>query len=386
MNATTRNISILDLTPEVDALMPQLAAKFEEVVRSGQFILGPETRSFEAEAAAYLGVKHAVGVNSGTDALIIALRALGIGGGDEVITTPFSFFATAESISLVGAKPVFVDVELDSMNIDPALIEAAITARTKAIMPVHLFGRPAARCMILEIAEKHGLKVVEDAAQSFGSRFQALCGDTCRCQATRQALNGKQTGSIGDIGCFSFYPTKNLGAYGDAGLLTTNDDGIADMARKLRAHGSSKRYHNEMLGYNSRMDSLQAMVLRLKLPLLDGYNTARRRIAGRYNELLAGVPGLITPEVVEGHVFHQYTVRVTSKERDQVAAELKDRGVGTMVYYPIPQDRLEVYEGQYPRYEKNEVLSKQVLSLPIYPQLPDEDQVYVAEAIKEVLA
>ena len=385
MSTMTRNVPILDLKPEVDALMPQLAAKFEEVVRSGQFILGPETRAFEAESAAYLGVKHAVGVNSGTDALIIALRALGVGAGDEVITTPFSFFATAESISLVGAKPVFIDVELDSMNLDPNLIEAAITPKTKAIMPVHLFGRPAAMGAIMEIAQKHGLKIIEDAAQSFGSKFTALCGDDCCSQATKDSLSGKQTGSIGDVGCFSFYPTKNLGAYGDAGLLTTNDDGIADLARKLRAHGSSKRYHNEMLGYNSRMDSLQAMVLRLKLPLLDGYNTARRRVATRYNELLAGTPGLITPEVVDGHVFHQYTVRLTGKDRDVVAEELKARGVSTMVYYPIPQDRLEVYEGQYPRYEKNEILSKQVLSLPIWPQISDEDQAYVVQALKSVL-
>lgn len=380
MSTATKRVNIMDLKPEVDMLMPQLAAKFEEVVRSGQFILGPETRSFEAESAAYLGVKHAVGLNSGTDALVIALRALNIGAGDEVVTTPFSFFATAETISLVGAKPVFVDVDLDSMNLDPDLIEAAVTPRTKAIMPVHLFGRPAAMGKIHALAEKHGLKVIEDAAQSFGAVYTPLAGDVDSPWA------GKQTGGLGDVGCFSFYPTKNLGAYGDAGLLTTNDDEVAETARRLRNHGSSRRYHNEVLGYNSRLDSLQAMVLRLKLPLLDGYNTARRRVATRYNELLAGTPGLITPGVVDGHVFHQYTVRIIHKDRDLVIQDLDQRGVGSMIYYPIPQDRLEVYEGQYPRFEKNEELSRQVLSLPIYPHLSDDDLAHVAQAVRETLS
>ncbi|MCG9894772.1 MAG: DegT/DnrJ/EryC1/StrS family aminotransferase, partial [Fimbriimonadaceae bacterium] len=384
-----RTVNILDLQPEIESLMPELKERFEALLRSGAFILGPETQSFEKEAAAYLGVKHAVGLNSGTDALIIALRTLGIGPGDEVITSPFSFFATAESIALVGATPVFVDVDLESMNIDPNLLEAAVTDRTKAIMPVHLFGRPAAMTRIRSIAQKHGLAVIEDAAQSFGARYSPACAE-CRgvCDLVgRESLAGRQTGSLGTVGCFSFYPTKNLGAYGDGGLLTTDDDRIAEMAVSLRNHGSIQRYRNEHLGYNSRLDAMQAMILRLKLPLIDGYNTARRAVATRYNERLAGVAGLILPAVTPGHIFHQYTVRITEKSRDEVAARLKSEfGVGSMVYYPIPQNRLPVFEGRFPDFANSDILADQVLSLPIHPHLSESDADYVADALKAVLA
>lgn len=373
-------IPILDLGPEVENLWPEISAALERVIRSGQFILGPETKTFEKEAGEWLGAKHAIGVNSGTDALVIGLRALGIGPGDEVITTPFSFFATAESISNVGAKPVFVDVELDSMNINADLIEAAITERTKAIMPVHLFGRACAMTTITDLAKKHNLKIIEDCAQSFGSTYEPQCGQA------NPALVGKQTGTIGDVGCFSFFPTKNLGCYGDGGLITTDSDEVADLCRMLRAHGSKKKYMNEILGYNSRLDSVQAAILRVKLPHIKGYNDARRKIAQNYRDLLAGVEGVVTPEVVPGHVFHQYTVRITKGDRDAVQNKLQEMGVSSMLYYPVPQDRLPVYLGQYPTYETNEVLSRQVLSLPIWPQLDYETQKVVADAVKRALA
>lgn len=370
-----KNIPILDLTPEVENLWPELSVAIEKVVRSGQFILGPETKNFETEVAQWLGVKHAIGLNSGTDALVIALRALEIGPGDEVITTPFSFFATAESISNVGAKPIFVDVEIDSMNIDPTLIEAAITPKTKAIMPVHLFGRPANMDAILEIAAKHSLKVIEDCAQSFGAIYHGP-----------GSANGKYTGAIGELGCFSFFPTKNLGAYGDGGLVTTNDDNLAELCRKLRMHGSIKKYMNEMLGYNSRLDSLQAAILRVKLPHIKSYNENRRRVATRYMAGLKDTSGIICPEVTDGHVFHQYTVRITEKSRDEVQKALEEMGISTMIYYPIPQDRLPVYKGQYPTFQTNEVLSGQVLSLPIWPQLDEATQNHVIECVKKALA
>lgn len=379
-----RQIPILDLKPEIDSIWPQLSEALERTIRSGQFILGPETQNFEKEAAAFLGVKHAIGVNSGTDALVIGLRALGIGPGDEVITTPFSFFATAESISNVGAKPVFVDVDVESMNIDADLIEAAITEKTKAIMPVHLFGRCASMNKIMALAAKHGLKVIEDCAQSFGSSYQHCSG--CELEECKSSgLFGKQSGTIGDVGAYSFFPTKNLGCYGDGGLITTNDDAIAELCRKLRAHGSIKKYQNEMLGYNSRLDSVQAAILRIKLPLIPGYNEARRGVAERYWAGFEDCDGIIPPAVVPGHVFHQYTVRILGGKRDAVQAKLQEMGISTMIYYPIPQDRLPVYAGQYPTFHQNEILSGEVLSLPIWPQLDAETQDHVIACVKEAI-
>ncbi|HZW28777.1 MAG TPA: DegT/DnrJ/EryC1/StrS family aminotransferase [Trueperaceae bacterium] len=366
MNPTaTKNIPILDLAPEIEALWDELNEAFQRVMRSGQFIGGPEVDSFEKEAAAYLGAKHAVGVNSGTDALVIALRALGVGAGDEVITTPFSFFATAESISNVGAEPVFVDVDEATFNIDPAKVEAAITPRTKAILPVHLYGRPADMDALMAVAERHGLKVVEDCAQSFGARYRG----------------SRQTGTIGHVGAYSFFPSKNLGAYGDGGLIATDDDQLAERMRMLRAHGSKRKYHNEVLGYNSRLDALQAAFLRVKLPHVDDWNERRNAAAKRYGELLADVPGVVTPQVVNGHVFHQYTVRLTTADRDQVHRRLADAGIGTMVYYPVPQDRLPVYDGKGGRCPVSDRLATQVLSLPIGPTIPAEHQQRVAEEL-----
>ncbi|MBE2187349.1 MAG: DegT/DnrJ/EryC1/StrS family aminotransferase [Rhodothermales bacterium] len=358
-------VPILDLTPELDALGPALHEALERVLRSGHFILGPDVGAFEQDVAAYLGVRHAIGLNSGTDALFIGLRALGIQPGDEVITTTFSFFATAESVSLLGAKPVFVDVEEESFNLDVTQLEAAITEKTRAIVPVHLFGRPANMTAVLEVAARHGLKVLEDCAQSFGAR-----------------VDTKLTGTLGHAGAYSFFPSKNLGAYGDGGLLATNDDEVARVARMLRAHGSAKKYHNEMVGYNSRLDTIQAAVLRVKLPHIEAYNAGRRRVAQRYNEAFADLGGLIVPELTEGHVFHQYTLRVVDGKRDALAQYLAGLDIQTMVYYPIPQDRLPIYAGQYPRFPVSDLLAEQVLSLPIWPQMKEQEQAIVLEAVR----
>jgi dTDP-4-amino-4,6-dideoxygalactose transaminase len=372
MSFIQTKVPILDLKPQYNSIRSEIREAIDRVLESGAFIMGPDVKLFEEEVAKYLGVKHAIGVNSGTDALVIGLRALGIGEGDEVITTPFSFFATAESISSVGAKPIFVDIEADSFNIDPTKIEAAITSKTKAIMPVHLYGRAANMTAIIDIATKHGLKVVEDCAQSFGSRFY---------DASNPTLNGKQTGTMGEVGAYSFFPSKNLGAYGDGGLIATDDDNVAEMARMLRAHGAKKKYHNEVLGYNSRLDTIQAAILRVKLPYIDKWNEGRRRVAQTYRELLANVPGIVTPEVVDGHVFHQYTIRVAGGKRDDLAKVLNEQGVGTMIYYPIPQDRLPVYLGQYPVLSVSESLTGEVLSLPIWPELEYEIHYQVVNAL-----
>ena len=364
-------IPVLDLKPQYESIKADIQAAINRVLESGQFIMGPDVKLFEQEVAAYLGVKHAIGVNSGTDALVIGLRALGIGEGDEVITTPFSFFATAESISNVGGIPVFADVDLRSYNIDPEAIKAKITPWTKAIMPVHLYGQPAAMGQIMDIARENGLKVIEDCAQSFGARYWGTCA-SCQglCQEnTRTAISGKHTGTIGDVGAYSFFPSKNLGAYGDGGLVVTDNDQVAEVARMLRVHGAKKKYHNEMFGYNSRLDTLQAAILRVKLPYLDKWNEERRKVAKTYNDLLADVSGIITPELANDHVFHQYTIRVTEGRRDGVRKHLASESIDTMVYYPVPQDKLPVYKGQYPVNPVSDLLAEQVLSLPIWTEL-----------------
>jgi dTDP-4-amino-4,6-dideoxygalactose transaminase len=357
-------IPILDLSDETRDLWDELSTAILDVVRSGRFIMGPDVRAFETEVAGYLGARHAIGVNSGTDALVIALRALGVGPGDEVVTTPFSFFATAESISAVGATPVFVDIDPETFNIDPGEIEAAIGPRTKAVLPVHLFGRPAEIDAIVDLANEHGLAVVEDCAQSFGA-----------------TVRGRKTGTFGAAGAFSFFPTKNLGAFGDGGLVVTDDDAVADAARMLRVHGARTKYHNEVVGYNSRLDSIQAAVLRVKLPHVDRANRLRREAALRYRDLLADVSALRLPEVPENHVFHQFTVRVVEGDRDELASFLEERGIATMVYYPIPQDRLPAYAGAYPRFPNSDAVAGQVLSLPVWPGIAEEVQRRVADAI-----
>lgn len=369
------SIPILDLAPEIAELRPEILQAVNNVLDKTNFIMGEEVKHFEQEVASFLGVKHAIGVNSGTDALVIALRALGIGAGDEVITTPFTFFATAESISAVGAKPIFVDIDETTFNIDPNLIEAAITPATKAIMPVHLYGRSANMGEIMAIAAKHGLKVVEDCAQSFGAKYIG----------SEEKLSGKQTGTMGDMGAYSFFPSKNLGGYGDGGLVATNDDELAATARMLRVHGARKKYHNEVLGYNSRLDTLQAAILRVKLPHIERWNAHRYQAACLYNEAFSDIKGIIPPSAPNGHVFHQYTVRFTGKNRDEVQELLNAEGIGTMVYYPIPQDQLPIYKGQYPVYPISEKLAKEVLSLPMGHYISLEAQQKVIAAVMKVL-
>ncbi len=364
-------IPILDLKPEIDALWPQLQEAIERVVRSGRFILGPEGEAFEGEAAEYLGVKHAVACNSGTDALVIGLRAVGVAPGDEVITTPFTFVATAEAIKLVGATPVFVDIDPNTFNIDTSLIAAAVTPRTKAVVPVHLFGQGADMDAVMNLARERGLKVIEDTAQAFGGLYKQ-----------------RKLGTIGDVGAYSFFPSKNLGAFGDGGLMTTDDDAVAQAMRMLRCHGSKQRYVHEALGYNSRLDEIQAAVLRVKLPHVDTLNQKRREAAAQYDALLEGLDWITTPvrAPYAQHVFHQYTVRV-SLGRDEVHQKLASAGVSTMIYYPIPSHRMGPYsgaDGSTPNLPHAEQAAQEVLSLPMGPSLTEKHIERVVGALASV--
>lgn len=365
-----QRIPVLDLRPEIEAHWQEYMNAIAGVLKSGQFIMGPNVEAFEQEVAAYLGVKHAIGVNSGTDALVISLRALGIGPGDEVITTPFTFFATAEAISMVGATPVFVDIDPQTFNIDPNLIEPAITERTKAILPVHLYGQAADMDPILALARRYNLKVVEDVAQAFGGEYKR-----------------RKLGTLGDAAAFSFFPSKNLGGFGDGGLVTTNDDGVAERARMLRVHGSRRKYYNEELGYNSRLDELQAALLRVKLRYVDRWNLERRIRAHRYTEILAATTEVKPPaEAAYGlHVYHQYTVRIGKGRRDLVQRALLERGIRTAVYYPLPVHRLRPYLGQYPEMPHARQAAEEVLSLPLWPHMDDGMDAWVAQAVLEVV-
>jgi dTDP-4-amino-4,6-dideoxygalactose transaminase len=364
-------IPVLDLGPEIDALWDDLQRAIQSVIRAGQFILGPDVKAFESEVAAYLGVKHAIGMNSGTDALVIALRALKIGPGDEVITTPFTFIATAEAISQVGATPVFADIDPTTFNIDPAEVARLVTPRTRAILPVHLYGHAADMDALTAVARRHNLKIVEDVAQAFSGLHR-----------------GRKLGTIGEVGAFSFFPSKNLGAFGDAGMVTTNDDAVAEAARMLRAHGSRKKYYNEVMGYNSRMDTIQAAILRVKLPHIDAYSEGRRRVAAYYHQQLKDVPGLTTPHEADyaTPVYHQYTVRIAGNRRDAVQQRLADEGIGTMVYYPVPVHKLPIYAGTPCSLPHAERACQEVLSLPIWPQMPRETQDEVVRSLREAVA
>lgn len=364
-----KQIPILDLAPQYHRLKKEIDAAIAAVMEGGHFIMGKEVELFEKEAAAYSGVKHAVGLNSGTDALVIGLRAMGIQAGDEVITSSFSFFATAEAVSLLGAKPVFVDIDPATLNLNPDLLEEALSSRTKAIIPVHLFGLGCEMDPILSFAKAKGLQILEDCAQSFGGRDS----------------KGRFLGAMGAAGALSFFPSKNLGAAGDAGMLLTNDAAVADQARALRTHGGRKKYHNETVGYNSRLDTLQAAILRVKLPHLDAWNKERFAIAERYHQKLSGVAGIALPPLLKGHAFHQFTVRLKNANRDELHRKLADRGVSTMVYYPTPIHRLPVYAGQYPALPECEKAAREVISLPIGPGMPMEDVDAVASALKEML-
>lgn len=346
-------IPMVDLKVQIANYRQEIEEGLTSVLESTQFILGPNVRSFEEESASYLQARHAIGVASGTDALHLALRAAGVEAGDEVITTPFTFIATAEAISYLGAKPVFVDVDPVTFNIDVESIKKAINRRTKAILPVHLFGQPADMKAIQSLCREHELKLIEDCAQSFGAE-----------------LAGRQTGTFGEFGCFSFFPSKNLGGFGDGGLIITNNDGLADEVRVLRNHGSQKRYVHSMIGYNSRLDELQAVILRIKLRHIDEFNRRRRENALYYNEKLKH-PQIRTPRESEGlkHVYHQYTI--LTEKRDAVQEALQKAGIASAIYYPIPLHRQDVYSTENANVvlPVAEELAQKVLSLPIFPEL-----------------
>ncbi|MEG4015621.1 MULTISPECIES: DegT/DnrJ/EryC1/StrS family aminotransferase [unclassified Microcoleus] len=373
----------LDLSQQYAQIGEEITAAVQKVLASGGYIGGPAVKSFELEFADYTGVSDCVGCNSGTDALILALRALKIGPGDEVITTPFTFFASAETISAVGATPVFVDIDSETFNLDVELLEAAITEKTKAIMPVHIFGQPTDMTRLMEIATKHNLAVIEDCAQSVGALWQS-----------------QKVGSIGHVGCFSFYPTKNLGACGDGGAVTTNDAALAASMRMLKEHGQSSRYFYEEIGYNSRLDALQAVILSIKLRYLDSWNAQRREKAAVYNEFLSRVPGVAVPKELPAAqgVWNQYTIRLTSQEdrpnssgnfRDSVRDRLQESGIGSMVYYPLPLHLQPVYKslgyhvGDLPVAEQ---VCREVLSLPMFPELSRDQQERAIYGLKDCLA
>jgi dTDP-4-amino-4,6-dideoxygalactose transaminase len=368
-----------NLTRQYTTIGEEVNAAVQKVLSSGCYIGGSLVESFEQQFAEHTGVKECISCNSGTDALYLALRALQIGAGDEVITTPFTFFATTEVISAVGAKPVFVDIDAKTFNLDITQIESAITERTKAIIPVHLFGQPVDMTALMAIAQSRGIAVIEDCAQATGAEWA-----------------GQKVGSIGHIGCFSFYPTKNLGACGDGGALTTNDPAIAASLRMLRDHGSRVRYHHEAIGVNSRLDALQAAVLQIKLRHLDRWNESRREIAASYHQLLKPVPGVVIPQEPSGGraVWNQYTIRVTkdgstSNYRDEVRSQLQQLGISSTVYYPLPLHLQSVYQdlgyqiGQLPIAER---ACHEVLSLPMFPELAFEEQQQVVYGLKDCIS
>jgi len=365
-----------DLPLQIAALRSELDAAIDGVLSHGQFILGPEVAAFEKEWARFCGVKHAIGVGSGTDALQLILRALRIGPGDEVITVANSFIATAEAISYTGAKPVLVDCELETYLIDPAAVEAAITSRTRAIMPVHLYGQPANMTALSALAEKHGLAIVEDAAQAHG----ATLADRRSC------------GALGIAAAFSFYPGKNLGAFGDGGAVTTNDDALAHQLRLLRNWGSVVKYHHEVQGYNSRLDTIQAAILSVKLRRLEEWNENRSRAAGWYHAALGHCSGLILPQQAPWtgrHVHHLFVVRLRDHDRDAVMRDLSARGIQTIVHYPVPIHLQKAYSslGHRPgTFPNAEGAARTVLSLPMFPEMTEEQVAGVAEALHTVLA
>jgi dTDP-4-amino-4,6-dideoxygalactose transaminase len=371
-------VPLLDLKPQYAALREQLDQTMRRVAESQLFILGAEVAEFEKELAAYVGAKHAIGCASGTDALVLSLHALGIRAGDEIVTTPFSFFASASCAALLGATPVFADIEPGTFNVDPERIEDAITSDTKAIVPVHLFGQCVDMDAIMEIGARRGIPVVEDACQAIGATYSG-----------KQLGQARRAGSMGATGAFSFFPSKNLGAFGDGGMLTTNDDDLAASLRMLRVHGERERYKHQAIGWNSRLDALQAAVLRVKLPHLDAWAAGRVDNAARYDALFTQ-SGLVAKERVAlparapwgGHVFNQYTIRV--KDREALGEHLKARGIGWGIYYPIPLHLQECFEhlgyepGDMPETER---ASREVLSLPIYPELAPAQLEQVVHAI-----
>ncbi|MEB3121147.1 MAG: DegT/DnrJ/EryC1/StrS family aminotransferase [Snowella sp.] len=373
-----KKIPPVDLARQYQQIAQETDAAILAVLKSGYYIGGPVVSEFEQQFAEYVGTSHAIGCNSGTDALYLAVLALEIGPGDEVITPSFTFFATAEMVSQTGATPVFVDIDPLTFNLDPHKLEAAITPKTKAIIPVHLFGQPVDMGMVMAIAEKHHLFVIEDCAQATGAKWQ-----------------DKQVGSWGHINAFSFFPTKNLGGCGDGGAVTTNDPVLADKVRMLKEHGSRQRYFHEAIGINSRLDALQAAILQIKLRYLDEWNQQRQQAAQLYTELLNPIPHLILPTEIDGgeHVWNQYTIRIQNDDsqgisRDRVREKLQESGVLSMIYYPIPLHLQVVYQSLgYPlgSFPQTEAIAEQVLSLPMFPGINIEEQKQVAYALKETL-
>jgi dTDP-4-amino-4,6-dideoxygalactose transaminase len=368
---SAQTVPLLDLQAQFAPLRGDVLEAIARVCDSQRFILGPEVEGLERELEAFLGIPHAVGVSSGTDALLAALMALDIRSGDEVVTTPFSFFATAGSIARLGARPVFVDIDRATFNIDAGAVASAMTSKTKAIMPVHLFGQSADMAPILEISERAGVPVVEDAAQAIGTCYR-----------------GRPAGGIGTIGCFSFFPSKNLGAFGDAGLVTTSDGALARKLRSIRQHGGEVKYHHDLVGANFRIDALQAAILRVKLPHLDGWTASRRRNAERYEAMfkeadLGGTVTLPSRSPDSTHIYNQFVIRVP--ERDRLRAHLQSSGIGTEVYYPIPLHLQPCFRelgyrvGSLP---VAETAAHEALALPIYGELTEAQQSWVVEAIR----
>lgn len=375
----TKNIPLLDLKTQYTALQNDIEAAVLDVLRSGWYVMGPNHNAFQQEAAELLGAKHAIGCANGSDALYIALLALDVKAGDEVIVPPFTYVATAEAVTQTGATPVFADVDINSFNIDVKEIEKKITDKTKVIIVVHLYGQACEMDAIMKLAEKNNIKVIEDTAQAFGTKYK-----------------NKSAGCIGDIGTYSFYPTKNLSAAGDAGMMTTNSNELAARLSKIRVHGSSKRYYHDELGVNSRLDEIQAAVLRIKLKHITAWNEQRAVIAKRYNEALTSIETenfkIITPSTIEGssHIYHQYSIRVESKNsenhRDRLKEFLKENGVASEIYYPLSLHMQNIYSDLgYKAEDLPQTIkaTEEVLCLPVYPELPEEDQDYVIETIKK---
>ncbi|MBD2297790.1 DegT/DnrJ/EryC1/StrS aminotransferase family protein [Nostoc sp. FACHB-190] len=381
MFQSVNSVPAFDIKQQYVTIEAEVSAAVLEVLASGRYIGGPIIESFEQQFAAYHGVTNCIACNSGTDALYLALRALEIGAGDEVITTPFTFIATAEVISTVGAKPVFVDIDINTYNLDLQQIAAAITPKTKAIIPVHLFGQPVDMTELMAIANNHNLAVIEDCAQSTGAVWE-----------------NQKVGSIGHIGCFSFYPTKNLGGCGDGGAITTNDPELAAKMRVIKEHGQRNRYYYEEVGVNSRLDAIQAAILQIKLRYLDNWNQKRQAIASYYQQFLSQISGIVVPEELPGgeSVWNQFTIRVISESRngasasrrDWVKNQLQERGVNSMIYYPYPLHLQPVYQhlgyqpGQLPVVEQT---CHEVLSLPMFPELTTQQQDQVIYALKDCL-
>lgn len=364
---------MVDLVTQYAEIKPEVNAAIMDVIEKAQFINGPEVQSFQAELESYLGVKHVIPVANGTDALQIALMALGLQPGDEVITPSFTYIATTEVMALLGLKPVFVDVDPDTFCIDSALIEAAITSKTKAIVPVHLYGQSAPMKEIMEIANKHHLFVVEDNAQAIGCDYYA-------------DGTAEKTGTIGHIGCTSFFPSKNLGCYGDGGAMCTNDDDLAAKIRMIANHGQSKRYYHDVVGCNSRLDSVQAAILRIKLPKLDAYNEKRRAVADAYDSFFSKYPEIKTP--VRGknskHVFHQYTVQLEGVDRDAMQTFLAEREVPSMIYYPVPAHKQKMFDhfgSAATDLPITDWLTHRVISFPIHTEMEHDQLNHICESV-----